>query len=139
MNSLKQGLLYSSFLFLIACNGGEGATTTNDQNATAETEQPMKEKPAAAKTETAALVGYKVGDALKSDFSLKNIDGEMVAMGDYPEAKGYVIVFTCNHCPYSIAYEDRLSNVPLLLKYLDSLRSQRGADSLMANAPFDRA
>lgn len=108
MNILKQGLLYSSFLFLIACNSGEEANKANDQNTTAEAEQPIKEKPTTAKTETAALVGYKVGDALKSDFSLKNIDGEMVAMGDYPEAKGYVIVFTCNHCPYSIAYEDRL-------------------------------
>jgi len=29
-------------------------------------------------------------------------------MSDYPDAKGFVIVFTCNHCPYAVAYEDRL-------------------------------
>ena len=32
----------------------------------------------------------------------------MVSLADFPDAKGYVVVFTCNHCPYSIAYEDRL-------------------------------
>lgn len=51
--------------------------------------------------------GYAVGD-IATDFSLKNVDGKMVSMADYPEAKGFVIVFTCNHCPYSVMYEDRL-------------------------------
>ncbi|MGH1334900.1 MAG: thioredoxin family protein [Aureispira sp.] len=108
MNILKQGILGTSFLLLIACNSGDEAKNMEDKNTTAETEQLVTEKPSATKTEKATLVGYQVGDALKSDFSLKNVDGEMVAMGDNAEAKGYVIVFTCNHCPYSIAYEDRL-------------------------------
>lgn len=51
--------------------------------------------------------GYKVGDTVE-DFKLKNIDGKMVSLADYTDAKGFVIVFTCNHCPYSIANEDRL-------------------------------
>ena len=51
--------------------------------------------------------GYKVGDAA-SDFKLENIDGEMVSMSDYTEAKGFIIVFTCNTCPYSVANEDRI-------------------------------
>lgn len=51
--------------------------------------------------------GYAIGD-IATDFSLKNVDGKMVSMADYPEAKGFVIVFTCNHCPYSVMYEDRL-------------------------------
>ncbi len=42
------------------------------------------------------------------DFRLKNVDGNFVSMSDYPDAKGFVIVFTCNHCPYAVAYEDRL-------------------------------
>lgn len=41
-------------------------------------------------------------------FNLKNIDGEMVSPEDYPNAKGFVVVFTANTCPYAIAYEDRL-------------------------------
>lgn len=42
------------------------------------------------------------------NFSLKNIDGRLVSLADFPEAKGFILVFTCNHCPYAIAYEDRL-------------------------------
>lgn len=55
------------------------------------------------KTET----GYKVGDVIE-DFSLKNIDDTMVSLSDYKDAKGFIIVFTCNMCPYSVANEDRI-------------------------------
>ena len=51
--------------------------------------------------------GYKVGDTAM-DFKLENIDGKMVSLADYKEAKGFIVVFTCNTCPYSIAYEDRI-------------------------------
>jgi peroxiredoxin len=51
--------------------------------------------------------GYEVGDKAM-DFSLKNVNGEMVSMDDYDEAKGFMIIFTCNSCPYSVAYEDRI-------------------------------
>ncbi len=33
----------------------------------------------------------------------------MVSFQNFPEAKGFIVVFTCNHCPYSIAYEDRIN------------------------------
>ncbi len=51
--------------------------------------------------------GYKVGDKA-TDFKLKNVDGKMVSLSDYKDAKGFIIIFTCNHCPFSIAYEDRI-------------------------------
>ena len=51
--------------------------------------------------------GYKVGDTA-TDFKLKNVDGKMVSMSDYENAKGFIVIFTCNHCPFSIAYEDRI-------------------------------
>ncbi|WP_281980382.1 thioredoxin family protein [Tenacibaculum mesophilum] len=51
--------------------------------------------------------GYKVGDEA-SDFTLKNIDDKMVSLADYKDAKGFIVVFTCNMCPYSVANEDRL-------------------------------
>ena len=54
--------------------------------------------------------GYSVGDKA-SDFSLKNVDGSYVSMSDYPDAKGFVVVFTCNSCPYAVAYEDRLIEI----------------------------
>jgi peroxiredoxin len=51
--------------------------------------------------------GYDIGD-VALDFRLKNIDGKMISMADFPDAKGYILIFTCNHCPYSVAYEDRI-------------------------------
>lgn len=51
--------------------------------------------------------GYQVGDTI-SDFSLKSTNGEMVSLSSYKDAKGFIIVFTCNHCPFSVAYEDRI-------------------------------
>ncbi len=51
--------------------------------------------------------GYKVGDTA-TDFSLKNIDGNMVSLSDYEDAKGFLVIFTCNSCPYAVAYEDRI-------------------------------
>ncbi|MCF1421182.1 thioredoxin family protein [Mangrovimonas futianensis] len=51
--------------------------------------------------------GYKIGD-MATDFELENIDGTMVSLSDYKDAKGFIVVFTCNTCPYAIAYEDRI-------------------------------
>ena len=47
--------------------------------------------------------GYKIGD-VATDFSLENIDGKMVSLSDFKDAKGFIVVFTCNTCPY----EDRV-------------------------------
>jgi peroxiredoxin len=58
--------------------------------------------------------GYKVGDFAK-DFKLKNIDGSMVSMASDANAKGYIVIFTCNSCPYAKMYEDRI--VELNTKY----------------------
>lgn len=54
--------------------------------------------------------GYNVGDKA-SDFKLKNVDGKFVSLGDYPDAKGFTVIFTCNHCPYAIAYQDRINDL----------------------------
>jgi len=54
--------------------------------------------------------GYKIGDKVK-DFSLKNVDGKMVSLADYKDAKGFIVVFTCNHCPYAKAYEQRIMDL----------------------------
>lgn len=51
--------------------------------------------------------GYHIGD-IATDFSLENIDGKMVSLSDYDSAKGFIVVFTCNTCPYAVAYEDRV-------------------------------
>jgi peroxiredoxin len=51
--------------------------------------------------------GYGVGDTAQ-DFKLKNVDDSYVSLSAIPEAKGYIVVFTCNHCPYAKAYEQRI-------------------------------
>ncbi len=51
--------------------------------------------------------GYRVGDKA-IDFSLKNVDGKTVSLADFKNAKGFIVIFTCNHCPFAIAYEDRI-------------------------------
>ena len=51
--------------------------------------------------------GYKVGDTIE-DFSLKNVDGDKISLKDYDDVKGFIIIFTCNTCPYSLANEDRI-------------------------------
>lgn len=51
--------------------------------------------------------GYQVGD-IATDFKLENIDGKMVSLSDFKTAKGFIVIFTCNTCPYAVAYEDRI-------------------------------
>ncbi|WP_299224923.1 thioredoxin family protein [uncultured Psychroserpens sp.] len=60
--------------------------------------------------------GYHIGD-IATDFELENIDGKTVSLSDYKTAKGFIIVFTCNTCPYAVAYEDRVE--ALNKKYAD--------------------
>lgn len=51
--------------------------------------------------------GYKVGQKAE-DFRLKNVDGKMVSLKDYKNVKGFLVIFTCNHCPVAKAYEQRI-------------------------------
>ena len=56
---------------------------------------------------TTVNTGYKVGDKV-GDFDLKNVDKKMVSLSGLQNNKGAIVIFTCNHCPFSIAYEDRI-------------------------------
>lgn len=51
--------------------------------------------------------GMGVGD-YASDFELENIDGKTVSLADYTDNKGFIVVFTCNTCPYAKMYEQRI-------------------------------
>lgn len=53
------------------------------------------------------MLNYGVGDTV-SDFKLKNVDGKMVSLSDYRSSKGVIVIFDCNTCPYSKAYNDRI-------------------------------
>lgn len=52
-------------------------------------------------------VNYEVGDVV-SDFTLKNVDGKMVSLSDFESSKAVVVIFDCNTCPYSKAYNERI-------------------------------
>ena len=51
--------------------------------------------------------GYKVGDVAR-DFNLQGVDGKSASLAGLENAKGAIVVFTCNTCPYAVAYEDRI-------------------------------
>jgi peroxiredoxin len=50
-------------------------------------------------------------DAIVQPFSLKSVSGEFVGMSTYPEAKGMIVVFTCNHCPFAKLYPERMNEL----------------------------
>jgi peroxiredoxin len=52
----------------------------------------------------------QVGDKA-SDFSLADINGKMISLDTYKDAKGYIVIFTCNTCPYAKAYQDRIAEL----------------------------
>lgn len=54
--------------------------------------------------------GLNVGDTA-SDFSLENVDGTEISLDSYENVKGYIIVFTCNNCPYAKAYQGRIEEL----------------------------
>jgi len=51
--------------------------------------------------------GYQIGSEA-APINLMNTDGNMVSYSDYPDAKGFIVIFTCNTCPFAVASEDRI-------------------------------
>jgi peroxiredoxin len=49
----------------------------------------------------------KLGDSAP-EFSLKGVDGGTTSLSSLKDAKALVVIFSCNHCPYVMAYEDRV-------------------------------
>jgi peroxiredoxin len=44
-------------------------------------------------------------------FSLPAVDGRTRSLDDYADADALAVVWSCNHCPYVLAWEDRLNAV----------------------------
>ena len=45
------------------------------------------------------------------DFSLVNVDGRVVSLGDFADAKALAVVFMCNHCPFVIHIAPELATL----------------------------
>jgi peroxiredoxin len=45
------------------------------------------------------------------EFDLPGIDGKTYNLDSFSEADALIVVFTCNHCPYSKASEDKLIDI----------------------------
>jgi len=50
----------------------------------------------------------EIGDAAPGFQKIIGVDDNEHSLSDYADAKLIVLVFTCNHCPVAVAYEDRL-------------------------------
>lgn len=48
-------------------------------------------------------------NTIAPDFTLKNIDGDMISYADIKGEKATLVMFICNHCPYVIGITDRLA------------------------------
>ncbi len=59
------------------------------------------------------IFGFMITEPEKviKDFSLMNVNGKMVSLKDYKDAKGFIIVFTCNHCPFAKLYPERMNKL----------------------------
>jgi peroxiredoxin len=69
---------------------------------------PKGKKGSPIQTKTIEEIGgYNIGD-VATDFQLKDVNGSMVSLAGIKNAKGYIVTFTCNGCPFSVMYEDRL-------------------------------
>jgi len=44
-------------------------------------------------------------------FSLPGVDGKTWSLDSFSDAELLIVVFTCNHCPYAVASEDRLLEI----------------------------
>lgn len=42
---------------------------------------------------------------------MKNVDGKMVSIADVKGKAGTLVIFTCNHCPFARAWEERIAEL----------------------------
>ena len=52
-----------------------------------------------------------VQNTIAPDFTLPGVDGRDHSLGDYADAELLVLVQSCNHCPYVLAWEDRINAI----------------------------
>jgi len=56
------------------------------------------------------VANLKIGDKAL-DFSLPGIDGQTHKLAEYSGSSAVAVIFSCNHCPYVRAWEDRMVQI----------------------------
>ena len=65
------------------------------------------------------------------DFNLPGVDGKKYALSFFAEEKALIVIFSCNHCPYVQAYENRI-------KQIQSDYAGKGASVVAINSNEDK-
>ena len=87
----------------------------------------------------ADLKQIKIGDtAPKPDLKMENLDASSTSLGELKMKNGLCVIFSCNTCPYVIAWEDRYNEIAEICKanevgfvLVNSNEAKReGADSI---------
>ena len=56
------------------------------------------------------MANLRIGDKA-IPFNLAGVDGKNHSLADYTEKNATVVIFSCNHCPYVRAWEDRMVQI----------------------------
>ena len=65
------------------------------------------------------------------DFKLKGTDNKEYSLNSFKDKNIFIIIFTCNHCPYAQAYEERI-------KQLQTMYNERGVQIIAINSNDDK-
>ncbi len=93
--------------FLFACQSSETKQVATPAAAFVANPQPVPQQE---------VNTLEIG-ATAPDFKLPDVDGKFFTLQDFKDAKVFVVIFTCNHCPTAQAYEDRI--IKLTADYRD--------------------
>src|SRR5713101_5907552 len=67
---------------------------------------------AASMTVAVSAFGLNIGDkAPSTNVKMKNVDGREVSIADVAGKEGTLVVFSCNHCPFVKAWQDRIASI----------------------------
>src|SRR5277367_6894254 len=60
----------------------------------------------------ASAFGINIGDKAPSTaVKMKNVDGTEVSIADIAGKEGTLVIFSCNHCPFVKAWQDRIASL----------------------------
>ncbi len=92
-------------LVLSACAGKKGSATLDKKTIVESSPVVFMAKPRDVKRQEVFPLEF---NSQAPDFKLPCVDGKFYSLSDFDASKVLVVIFTCNHCPTSQAYEDRI-------------------------------